>query len=99
MSEIVNDHATGLHFNPSDPEDLAKKVEWAWNHPAELASMGRMARRKYETDYTAEKNYSQLMEIYEQAIASCATPSLATTGARQIPLAARASQSKQEREF
>ena len=79
MSEIVEDHVTGLHFNPSDPQDLAKKVEWAWNHPAELASMGRMGRRKYEANYTAEKNHSLLMEIYEDAIATYASPSLAVT--------------------
>ena len=81
MSEIVEDHVTGLHFNPSDPQDLAKKVEWAWNHPLELACMGRMARLKYETDYNADKNYSLLMNIYEEAIAACASPGLAVTRA------------------
>lgn len=84
MSEIVDDQKTGLHFNPRDPQDLAAKVEWAWNHPSELASMGRQARRKYETDYTAERNYSLLMEIYEQAIAACASRTLAPTRAQQL---------------
>ena len=84
MSEIVDDQVTGLHFNPSDPEDLAKKVEWAWNHPSELARMGRAARRKYESDYTAEKNYSLLMEIYKQAIAASVSPGMAMARARQI---------------
>lgn len=72
MQEIVADGGTGLHFNPGDPQDLASKVEWAWNHPAELTEMGRAARRKYETDYTAEKNYSLLMQIYEQTMATYA---------------------------
>jgi glycosyltransferase involved in cell wall biosynthesis len=84
MSEIVDDRVTGLHFNPNDPQDLAEKVEWAWNHPSELAKMGRAARRKYEADYTPEKNYSQLMEIYEQAIAAGAAPRLAVSRARQL---------------
>jgi len=84
MSEIVDNHVTGLHFNPSDPQDLAEKVAWAWNHPSELAHMGRAARRKYEADYTPEKNYSQLMEIYEQAIAACTSPRLAVSRARQL---------------
>jgi glycosyltransferase involved in cell wall biosynthesis len=97
MSEIVEGDVTGLHFNPSDPEDLAKKVEWAWNHPLELAWMGRMARRKYETDYTAPRNYSLLMEIYDQAVAACASPGLAPTSARHI--AARVSPSNAESEF
>jgi glycosyltransferase involved in cell wall biosynthesis len=97
MSEIVDDQKTGLHFNPSDPQDLAEKVEWAWSHPLELAWMGRVARRKYESHYTAEKNYSQLMEIYEQAMAACASPGLATTSARQI--AARVSECNPESGF
>ena len=74
MAEIVEDHLTGLHFRRGDPQDLARKVEWAWNHPAELAEMGRAARRKYETHYTAEKNYSLLMGIYQQALATRRTP-------------------------
>jgi glycosyltransferase involved in cell wall biosynthesis len=71
LAEIVQRHLTGLHFNPGDSLDLAAKVEWAWNHPLELSRMGRAARAKYETEYTAEKNYSLLMEIYEQALSTC----------------------------
>jgi glycosyltransferase involved in cell wall biosynthesis len=77
LAEIVQHDLTGLHFSPGDAQDLATTVEWAWHHPLELAKMGRAARGKYETDYTAEKNYSLLMGIYEQALAACASPSLA----------------------
>ena len=69
MAEIVDDHRTGLHFTAGDDQDLAQKVDWAWNHPAEMAEMGRAARREYETRYTSQRNYSLLMDIYEQAIA------------------------------
>jgi len=68
MAEIVEDGKTGLLFTPGDAEDLAAKVEWAWNHPAEMAEMGKAARREYEEKYTAERNYQMLMEIYQQAI-------------------------------
>lgn len=73
LVEIVQEHSTGLHFNPGDSRDLAAKVEWSWNHPLELSQMGRAARAKYETDYTAEKNYSLLMGTYEQALSACAS--------------------------
>jgi glycosyltransferase involved in cell wall biosynthesis len=76
LPEIVEDRVTGFHFNPGDAEDLASKVEWAWNHPLELTKMGRAARVKYEMDYTAEKNYSLLMGIYEQALAAYASPGM-----------------------
>lgn len=68
MAEIVEDGKTGLLFTPGDAEDLAAKVEWAWNHPAEMAEMGKAARREYEEKYTAERNYQMLMEIYQKAI-------------------------------
>jgi glycosyltransferase involved in cell wall biosynthesis len=68
MQEIVRDGCTGLHFNPGDPEDLARKVEWAWTHPDEMRAMGTEARSEYESKYTAEKNYPMLMKIYKRAI-------------------------------
>ncbi len=70
MAEIVTDQHTGLHFTPGDAWDLAQKVEWAWEHPADLARMGRTARAKYESDYTAKRNYSLLLQVYEQAMAA-----------------------------
>ena len=72
MAELVDDHRTGLLFTPGDADDLAEKVEWAATHPADLAEMGREARREFELKYTAEKNYSYLMEIYENTVHACA---------------------------
>lgn len=68
MQENVADGVNGLHFTPGDPEDLARKVSWAWSHTAEMSEMGRAARREYEARYTADKNYSLLMEIYERTL-------------------------------
>jgi len=67
MAEIVGDGYSGLHFTPGDPEDLARKVEWAWTHPDETRAMGQNARQEYKSKYTAVKNYPKLMEIYERA--------------------------------
>ncbi|RMD58704.1 glycosyltransferase family 1 protein, partial [Candidatus Parcubacteria bacterium] len=68
MAEIVEDRRTGLLFEPGVPEDLAVKVEWAWNHPKEMAEMGREARREYQEKYTAEQNYEMLMQIYRSIL-------------------------------
>jgi glycosyltransferase involved in cell wall biosynthesis len=75
MQEIVEDGRTGLHFTPGRGEDLAEKVEWAWNHPELMQRMGEEARHEYECKYTAEKNYPRLLEIYEHAIAGDALQS------------------------
>lgn len=70
MQEIVTDGWTGLHFRAGDPQDLAAKVAWAWNHPEEMEIMGRQARAAYEAKYTARCNYEMLIDIYQEAIAA-----------------------------
>jgi glycosyltransferase involved in cell wall biosynthesis len=72
MEEIIDNSRTGLHFTPRDSEDLARKVQWAFAHPSELATMGRAARQEYEDRYTSERAYTQLMTIYEQTLAAYA---------------------------
>ncbi len=71
MEELIEDGRTGLHFTPGDPEDLADKVEWAWNNNEVIAEMGYEARKEYEAKYTAEKNYEMLMKIYRMAKERC----------------------------
>ena len=69
LAELVKDGETGLLFEPDNPNDLAMKMRWALQHPEEMAEMGRNARALYEAEFTAERNYQQLMAIYEDAIA------------------------------
>jgi glycosyltransferase involved in cell wall biosynthesis len=68
-AEMVADRRTGLHFTPGDEADLAAKVEWAWNHPAEMETMGLAARREFERKYTADQNYGQLVGLYKTLLA------------------------------
>lgn len=69
MQSLVDHQKTGLLFQPGDPDDLAAKVRWLWNHPDERREMGQAARAEYEAKYTAERNYDMLMQIYEDALA------------------------------
>jgi glycosyltransferase involved in cell wall biosynthesis len=69
MAEIVQDGVTGLHFEAGSAADLSAKVEWAWNHPEELACMGRAARVEYEAKYQPSTNYEMVMDIYRGALA------------------------------
>ena len=68
MQEIVDDGRTGLHFTSGSAEDLAEKVDWAWDNPERVRAMAKEARQEYETKYTAEKNYPILMGIYQRAL-------------------------------
>ena len=68
MEEIIEDGVTGVHFSSGDPEDLVRRVEWAWAHPNEWCEMGRAARTEYEKKYTGRRNYERTMQIYAQAV-------------------------------
>ena len=68
LAELVRDGVTGLLFEPGSSQDLAQKMLWAQQHPQQMAEMGRNARAVYEAEFTAERNYQQLMAIYQSAI-------------------------------
>jgi len=67
-AEIVQDGKTGLLFEPRSPEDLAKKAKRLINDPELTTKLGRNARADFEEKYTAEKNYKQLLNIYNSVI-------------------------------
>lgn len=71
MDQMVTNGHTGLTFRPSDPQDLAAKVTWAWTHEAEIDIMGHNARKEYEAKYTPDQNYTMLMDVYKQAVRNC----------------------------
>ena len=68
MSEMIDDDKNGLLVAPADPEDLAARLRWAFDHEDELAALGRAARAEYEARYTGAANCARLIEIYEQTI-------------------------------
>ena len=66
--DIISDGETGILFPPGDAGALAEAVAWAVAHPKDMTRMSQNARREYETKYTPEANYAQLIAIYEQTI-------------------------------
>ena len=79
LPELIKEGHNGLMFTPGSPDDLASKIAWAEAHPESMAEMGRNARITYEKNYTADKNYAQLLQIYAEAIASNGRVPIATT--------------------
>ncbi len=67
---LVYEARTGLLFHNSDPSDLAKKAQWAWDNPVSMIDFGKNALEEYEQKYTAEQNYQQLMQIYNDVISN-----------------------------
>jgi glycosyltransferase involved in cell wall biosynthesis len=83
MASLIAHGRTGLHFRPGDPQDLAAQVTWSFEQVEDIAKMRRAARAEYEAQYTPERNYQMLMEIYETAIARARKRSSDASAAKQ----------------
>lgn len=68
MAELIKNEKTGLLFEPGNSEQLAQKIDWAFNYPEEIRKYGINAREEYEKNYTAKKNYEILISIYNQIL-------------------------------
>jgi len=67
MADIIKDGETGLLFEPGNPQELAEKAKWLLENPQQTQKLGENARRNFLAKYTAEQNYAELMEIYDDA--------------------------------
>ncbi len=68
IGEVLHDGQSGLLFEPGNPEDLAAKV-------GELASdrglrdrLGRGARSRFESHYTAKRNLELMIQTFESVL-------------------------------
>ncbi|MGO9327472.1 MAG: glycosyltransferase family 4 protein [Steroidobacteraceae bacterium] len=69
LDELVQEGTTGAKFTPGDPRDLANAVRTMLGDEARLQRMRIGARSFFDAHLTEEKNYSQLMTIYEDVLA------------------------------
>lgn len=68
LAGIVEDGVTGLLVDPADAVQLAERVSWAAEHPAELADMGAQARERYQRLYRGGAHLDSLLDVYAAAI-------------------------------
>jgi glycosyltransferase involved in cell wall biosynthesis len=67
LNELVEENRSGVKFEAGNANDLADKVRGLWDSGTRLQAMGVYARDLVCARYNGEKNYQQLMQIYEQA--------------------------------
>jgi glycosyltransferase involved in cell wall biosynthesis len=78
MAELVDDGRTGLLFEPNDSADLARKVQQLL---ADSTTPFRaQARSEFELNYSADRNYDRLVEIYDRAVSPQPAPQFSTAG-------------------
>ena len=75
LAELVEHGRTGLLFKPGSQRGLARSLAYAHAHPERMREMGANARAVYEARFSPARNYEDLMQIYQGAIAA--------TGARK----------------
>jgi glycosyltransferase involved in cell wall biosynthesis len=67
MSFLIDHGRTGLHFIAGNGLDLAAQVQSFRDHSERGTYMREQARLEFETKYTSELNYRQLIQIYNRA--------------------------------
>ena len=75
LPEMVEDGLTGLLFEPGNPQDLAQKIALLWENPEWCRRLGEAGRAKALQEYTPERHYERLMDVYcAAAEVQCESP-------------------------
>jgi glycosyltransferase involved in cell wall biosynthesis len=67
LPTIVPEGKVGRLFPPGDEPEMLRIIREMWSDTGNLATMGSAAHEEFEQNYTAERNYRQLQNIYRNA--------------------------------
>jgi glycosyltransferase involved in cell wall biosynthesis len=68
LNEIVLEGGTGVKFEAGDAADLARTVRQLLGDPTQLSAMRKKARAEFLANYTPERNFQLLMDIYRRTL-------------------------------
>ena len=68
IAEMVEHGRTGLQFAHGSAEELAACMRTLWLDESLRSQMGRAARDKVESEFSAEVHYEQLMKVYRHLL-------------------------------
>jgi glycosyltransferase involved in cell wall biosynthesis len=69
LAELVREGETGLFASAGDADGLASQMAALWEDQPRCEEMGRAARHWIETDFTPDKHYKAIMEVYKGILA------------------------------
>jgi glycosyltransferase involved in cell wall biosynthesis len=67
MRSLVEDNDAGLYVRAGDARDLADKLAWLRDHPADAERMGRNARALAEREFDRERLAERALAVLEEA--------------------------------
>jgi glycosyltransferase involved in cell wall biosynthesis len=68
VTELVEEGVNGLHVEPMNAQDLAKKINLLLSDEKLRKSMGDAGRKKVESEFNWDTVASQIEEVYKQVI-------------------------------
>jgi glycosyltransferase involved in cell wall biosynthesis len=68
IPELVEDHRTGLTFEPGNPEDLKEKIRFLSENREAFLEMGRNGRKFIEENFDPDLYYEKLMTLYRKTM-------------------------------
>ena len=68
IRDVVETASAGLFIHPGDPQDLAEKVLYLKNHPAEAAQMGKNGREYILSNFNRSLISGKLNEVLENTL-------------------------------
>jgi glycosyltransferase involved in cell wall biosynthesis len=67
MRSLVEDNDAGVYVRAGDARDLAEKLAWLRDHPADVERMGRNARALAEREFDRERLAERALAVLEEA--------------------------------
>lgn len=68
IPELIEDHKTGITFEPGNADELKRKMMYLLNNPEQIVNFGKNARYFVEQSLSPENYYQNLMMVYREVI-------------------------------
>ena len=62
--DLIEDHVTGLLYEPGNSDDLANKIQHLIEHPSILQDMGKNAKKYSIDNFTVDKRFNSIKNIF-----------------------------------
>jgi glycosyltransferase involved in cell wall biosynthesis len=66
MTEVVADGVDGFLVQPGDVAVLRERLSWMATHRADALEMGLLGRARVEEQFSPERHYEKIMEVYRK---------------------------------
>ena len=68
IPEMISDGTDGFLVDPANPQEIADKAVMLINDPHLRTEIGKAGRKKYEDEFTKDKNISNIIRTFEDAL-------------------------------